>query len=133
MYWHYGFPNMYTSSETMTNTFLHWQDFALNSTVVDPNIGFGVHIDGSDFSISGVYFGSLDIFNSVVCGVPLACSLECVADSRTMIDCTGASSQHSCSQLCPSTTSGLDHGPRISSDGRIRDNAIGASNRLQCS
>ncbi|MCJ1439512.1 hypothetical protein MMC27_008906 [Xylographa pallens] len=66
VYWHYGFPNMYTSSETMTDTILHWQDFALNSTVVDQDIGFGVHIDGSDFSISGIYFGSLDTFNNVI-------------------------------------------------------------------
>ncbi|MCJ1322696.1 hypothetical protein MMC15_008045 [Xylographa vitiligo] len=66
VYWHYGFPNMYASSETMTNTILHWQDFALNSTVVDQDIGFGVHIDGSDFSISGIYFGSLDTFNNVI-------------------------------------------------------------------
>ena len=51
----------------MTKTILHWQDFALNSTVVDQDIGFGVHIDGSDFSISGIYFGSLDTFNNVVC------------------------------------------------------------------
>ncbi|MCJ1295427.1 hypothetical protein MMC34_006990 [Xylographa carneopallida] len=66
VYWHYGFPNMYTSSQTMTNTILHWQDFALNSTVVDRDIGFGVHMDGSDFSISGIYFGSLDTFNNVI-------------------------------------------------------------------
>ncbi|MCJ1398395.1 hypothetical protein MMC11_001593 [Xylographa trunciseda] len=66
VYWHYGFPNMYASSETMTSTILHWQDFALNSTVVDQNIGFGVHIDGSDFSISGIYFGSIDDFNNLI-------------------------------------------------------------------
>ncbi|KAL9098310.1 MAG: hypothetical protein Q9187_009682 [Circinaria calcarea] len=50
----------------MTNTFLHWQNFALNSSVVDQDIGFGVHLDGNDFSISGVYFGSIDTFNSMI-------------------------------------------------------------------
>ncbi|MCJ1477586.1 hypothetical protein MMC13_006259 [Lambiella insularis] len=66
VYFHYGFGNMYSSSAIMTNTFLHWQDFALNSSVIDENIGFGVHMDGNDFSISGIYFGSIETFNNVI-------------------------------------------------------------------
>ena len=58
----------------MTNAFLHWQNFALNSSVVDQNIGFGVRLDGNDFGIGGVYFGSIDTFNSKV--LILVCNLS---------------------------------------------------------
>jgi len=60
---------MYTSSTGMTNAFLHIQDFAQNASVIDRDIGFGVHLDGQTFSISGTYIGTLDHFTSVVCQI----------------------------------------------------------------
>lgn len=57
---------MYTSSAKLTNAFLHVQDFAQNASVVDRNIGFGLYMDGSAFSFSGQYFGTLDHFTNVV-------------------------------------------------------------------
>ncbi|MCJ1245196.1 hypothetical protein MMC30_002397 [Trapelia coarctata] len=66
VYWAFTLPNMYTSSAALTNAFLHIQDFALNASVIDRNIGFGVHLDGQTFSVSGTYIGTLNHFTSVI-------------------------------------------------------------------
>ena len=67
--WQYFFPSVYSSSAAMTEAFFHFQDFANNASVIDRNIGFGIHVDGTDFSISGTYQGTLDHFDSVVSSV----------------------------------------------------------------
>ena len=64
--WSFSLPGMFTSAQTTTNAFLHLQSFALNSSVVDRNLGLGLYFDGSGFSISGTYFGSLDNFNNKI-------------------------------------------------------------------
>lgn len=62
----FSLPGMFTSPQTTTNAFLHLQSFALNSSVIDRNLGLGLYFDGSGFSISGTYFGSLTTFNSKI-------------------------------------------------------------------
>lgn len=51
----------------MADAFLHIQDFALNASVIDADLGFGIHVDGKSFSIGGTYIGSQDHFTNVVC------------------------------------------------------------------
>ena len=63
---------MFTSAATSAAVFEHIQAFALNASVVDRNLGMGVYMDGSGFSISGTYFGSLDTFDSKIAPVLLA-------------------------------------------------------------
>ena len=58
---------MFSSAAKTTSAFLHIQDFARNSAVIDRKIGFGIYMDGSLFRIGGTYFGSLDTFNNKVC------------------------------------------------------------------
>ena len=64
--WQYSIPGMFTSAATTTAAFTHIQAFALNASVVDRKLGFGVYLDGSGFSISGTYIGDLDTFNSKI-------------------------------------------------------------------
>lgn len=64
--WSFSLPNMFKSAATLTSTFSHLQSFAQNSSVVDRNLGMGMYMDGSGFSISGTYFGTLDKFNNVI-------------------------------------------------------------------
>jgi hypothetical protein len=66
VYFQYSIPDTYTSAATAASIFLHLQDFALNTSVVDRNIGFGVYMTGSAFSISGTFFGTLDNFTSTI-------------------------------------------------------------------
>lgn len=42
---------------------MHIQNFALN---VDGKLGFGVHLDGRSFSISGTYLGDLETFANAI-------------------------------------------------------------------
>lgn len=57
---------MFKSAATLTSTLSHVQTFAQNASVVDRKLGLGMYFDGSGFSISGTYFGSLDTFNSKI-------------------------------------------------------------------
>ena len=62
----YSLPGMFENSNTSAEVFQHIQTFALNSSVVDRNLGLGVYLDGSTFSVSGTYFGSLSDFQSKI-------------------------------------------------------------------
>ena len=55
----YDIPALDTSATKMTEAFLHIQAFALNSSIIDGKIGFGLHLDSSIFTISGTYLGDL--------------------------------------------------------------------------
>lgn len=55
---------MFQSAATSANYLLHIQSFAQNASVVDRKLGMGMYLDGSGFSISGTYFGSLADFNN---------------------------------------------------------------------
>lgn len=57
---------MFTSATTSANVLLHIQSFAQNASVLDRKLGMGMYMDGSGFSISGTYFGSLDDFNTKI-------------------------------------------------------------------
>ena len=46
----------YTDKDTFVDYIMHFQDFALNSTLIDRNISFGIYLDGTVFNIAGVYF-----------------------------------------------------------------------------
>ncbi|KAL8711846.1 MAG: hypothetical protein Q9220_003790 [cf. Caloplaca sp. 1 TL-2023] len=62
--WSFSIPNMFKSAATSANYFLHIQNFAQNASVVDRKLGVGIYMDGSGFSISGTYFGTLADFNN---------------------------------------------------------------------
>ena len=62
----FSLANMFGSAATLTSTLSHVQTFAQNASVVDRNLGMGMYFDGSGFSISGTYFGSLDNFNNKI-------------------------------------------------------------------
>lgn len=62
----YMIPGLYTSATDMTEAFLHIQAFALNSSIIDGKIGFGVHLDGSTFTISGTYLGDLTTWGNIL-------------------------------------------------------------------
>jgi hypothetical protein len=66
-YLEFVFSNIFDSKQTFTNTFLHLQDVAMNASVTDSKLSFGVYLDnGGSYSLSGAYFGSVDEFNSKV-------------------------------------------------------------------
>ncbi|KAL8954546.1 MAG: hypothetical protein Q9183_007060, partial [Haloplaca sp. 2 TL-2023] len=60
----FSIPNMFQSASKSATHFLHIQDFARNTSVIDRQLGLGIYLDGQGFSISGTYFGSLDTFNN---------------------------------------------------------------------
>ena len=62
--WQYGLPNMFQDPSASAKVFQHIQQFALNSSLVDRNLGLGMYLDGNTFSVSGTYFGDLATFNS---------------------------------------------------------------------
>lgn len=64
--WSYSLPGMFSDVQIFVNAILHIQDFAMNSTVVDGNLGIGITLDGSGFSISGTYFGDISTFQSSI-------------------------------------------------------------------
>ena len=64
--WAYTIPGMYESAAAPTAAFTHIQDFALNASVVDGKLGFGVHLDGKTFGISGTYLGDLATFTNTI-------------------------------------------------------------------
>ncbi|KAF1938468.1 FAD-binding domain-containing protein [Clathrospora elynae] len=65
-YFEFTFSGIFNSKSVFTNTFLHIQDVAKNASVVDNRISFGIYLDGSGFSLSGAFFGTVDEFNSGV-------------------------------------------------------------------
>ncbi|KAL8660713.1 MAG: hypothetical protein Q9202_006293 [Teloschistes flavicans] len=64
--WSYSIPNMFQSGSQSAKYFSHIQAFAQNASVVDRNLGMGMYMDGSGFSIHGTYFGSLSTFNTKI-------------------------------------------------------------------
>lgn len=65
----FAFPltGVFDSQSKFTSTFLHLQDVATNSSVVDNQLSFGIYLDGyGTFSLSGAYFGSVSDFNSQI-------------------------------------------------------------------
>ena len=62
----YVIPGLYASATHTTEAFLHIQSFALNSSIIDGKIGFGVRLDGSTFSISGTYLGDLSTWQNTL-------------------------------------------------------------------
>jgi hypothetical protein len=64
--WSYSLPNPFGNVATLVSAFEHIQTFAQDASVVDGNLGFGMYMDGSGFSISGTYFGDEDTFNSKI-------------------------------------------------------------------
>ncbi|KAL9114221.1 MAG: hypothetical protein Q9227_001643 [Pyrenula ochraceoflavens] len=59
-------PAALNDVETATSAFMKLQDFALNSDLVDNNLSFGIYTTGTDFSITGWYFGDLSHFQSEI-------------------------------------------------------------------
>ena len=64
--WQYNLPSMFHDAIASAVVFQHIQDFALNASVVDRNLGLGVYLDGNTFYISGTYFGDLATFNDKI-------------------------------------------------------------------
>ena len=67
--WSFSIANVYSSVTTATNIFLHVQNFARNTTIIDRDIGFSIYLDAESFVITGTYFGSLGNFNNKVIGI----------------------------------------------------------------
>ncbi|ORY17984.1 hypothetical protein BCR34DRAFT_621631 [Clohesyomyces aquaticus] len=65
-YFEFSFPTMFNAKKTFTNSFLHLQDFAKNSSVIDNRISFGIYMDGSSYSVSGAFFGTVSEFNTKI-------------------------------------------------------------------
>jgi hypothetical protein len=64
-YFSIPFSGILDTKAVFTNTFMHIQDVAQNESVVDDRISFGIYMDqGGTFSLSGVFFGSVDEFNT---------------------------------------------------------------------
>ena len=61
--WSFDLPKMFTNASTTASAFDHIQSFALNASFTDRNLGLGIFLDGTVFTVSGTYFGSLDTFN----------------------------------------------------------------------
>ncbi|KAK0707269.1 hypothetical protein B0H67DRAFT_496358 [Lasiosphaeris hirsuta] len=66
--WSFSFPQALSSVSAAVGTFRGVQMFALDGTVVDRNLGFGVTISNNAtvFTVHGTYFGSLTKFNSTI-------------------------------------------------------------------
>ena len=66
-YFAFSFPGAWASKTAFTNSFLHIQDFATNSSVVDDRISLGIYMDNyGTYSLSGAFFGSVADFNAKI-------------------------------------------------------------------
>ena len=68
--WNYKIPNVLASAKVAAAAVFHIQNFALNASVIDSNIGFGISLSGSNLTISGTYFGSEATFVNEVFETP---------------------------------------------------------------
>ncbi|KAF2740592.1 FAD-binding domain-containing protein [Polyplosphaeria fusca] len=67
VYFEVQWSGIWNTKKSFTDTFLHLQDFAQNSSVVDNRISFGIYMDGGgSFGPSGAFFGTVDEFNSKI-------------------------------------------------------------------
>ncbi|KAI9777374.1 MAG: hypothetical protein M1835_005250 [Candelina submexicana] len=57
-------PDVLSSAQNAANSFLALQTFALDASIVDRKLSFGVYLDGSSFNIGGMYFDTADKFNN---------------------------------------------------------------------
>lgn len=65
--WAFTFQGFMSNVSTAVDGLMHIQDFALNSSVVDRNMGFGMYTDMyNGLSISGTYFGDNSTFTTKV-------------------------------------------------------------------
>ncbi|KAL8666231.1 MAG: hypothetical protein Q9168_007528, partial [Polycauliona sp. 1 TL-2023] len=62
--WVYEIPM--ANPQVAANAFSHIQNFALNASVIDDKIGFGVTPSPTNFHISGTYYGDEAIFKSKI-------------------------------------------------------------------
>ncbi|GME28156.1 Glucooligosaccharide oxidase [Neofusicoccum parvum] len=66
-YFAYPLPGMWDDATKTAGYFQHIQDAVQNASIIDRNIGgLGMYMDGSGFSLSGSYFGTVDDFNNKV-------------------------------------------------------------------
>ncbi|KAL9052282.1 MAG: hypothetical protein Q9162_005484 [Coniocarpon cinnabarinum] len=93
VYFSYAFcPGVYNGTGAIAAQIMqHLQDFALNASVIDSRIGFGVYIDPSSFSLSGLFFGSEEeyagkIRGELLRGLPQATESVQVLDWRGVLD-----------------------------------------------
>jgi len=64
--WAYTFPNQLVSASTAAATFSHIQNFAMNASVIDKNIGFSVSSKELSLTVIGSYLGSQTDFTNRV-------------------------------------------------------------------
>lgn len=78
---------MFTSAAASAAVFQSLQEFALDASVVDRNLGMGMYMDGQGiFFISGTYFGSLATFTAkiaprLLAGIPTPSSSSVTSNS----------------------------------------------------
>ena len=64
--WAFKIPGMYISANVTTAAFQHIQSFSLDNTTVDGRLAFGIHLDGSTFTISGTFLGDQPTFEGTI-------------------------------------------------------------------
>jgi hypothetical protein len=61
----YEFENILDSKDDFRDIFLHLQDVAMNASVMDDKSNYQFYIDRNNtYTVSGIYFGSVDEYNS---------------------------------------------------------------------
>ncbi|KAK3350342.1 hypothetical protein B0T25DRAFT_592249 [Lasiosphaeria hispida] len=87
--WTFSFPEALSSVSAAVETFKGVQMFALDGTVVDRNLGFGVTISNNAtvFTVHGTFFGTIETFNSTIMPALLSRVPYAPAnDSNTLIE-----------------------------------------------
>jgi hypothetical protein len=64
--WGWSIPDMYQNKAKFVEAFTHIQNFALNKSIIDRKISFGIYLDGQVFNIGGMYFGDAKYFNDTI-------------------------------------------------------------------
>jgi hypothetical protein len=66
-YFAFPYTGVLNSKATFRTTFLRIQEIALNSSIIDNRISFGIYLDGyGTYSLSGAFFGTVDEFNTKI-------------------------------------------------------------------
>jgi len=61
----YDFEGIFKSKDKFRDIFLHLQDVAMNASVMDDKSNYQFYLDGNGtYSVSGIYFGSVDEYNN---------------------------------------------------------------------
>jgi hypothetical protein len=58
---------LFKDKSAFTSTFMHIQDFSLNTSIIDSRISYGIYLDGNTtYNLGGTFFGSVPEFNTTI-------------------------------------------------------------------